>query len=83
MTFAYLIQKAVPIICQLLGSKNISDVLESIDFFVTGFEFGVNNSMLGVRRMLALIWSKEDAIKDAVVAAYKRLYLSPQGGNQR
>lgn len=56
----------------------MTDVLESIDFFVTGFEFGLSSTMAGIRRMLALIWSKEQSIKEAVVNAYKRLYVNNQ-----
>ena len=59
----------------LLGSKQSTDILEAIDFFVSAFEFGVQNSMLGVRKMLSLIWSGEATIREAVVAAYKRLYI--------
>ena len=81
--FATQIQAAVPVICQLLGSKTNTDILEAIDFFVTGFEFGVTLTMIGIRRMLHLIWSRESSVKEAVVSAYKRLYLNPQGGNQR
>nr|KAG5706434.1 hypothetical protein BaRGS_032827 [Batillaria attramentaria] len=52
LAFARQIQEAVPIICQLLGSKNTSDVFESIEFFVTSYEFGVSAALLGIRRML-------------------------------
>ena len=83
LTFIGQIEKAVPVVCQLLGSQNTTDVMEAIEFFVTSFEFGVANAMMGIRRMLVLIWSKENNIKDAVVAAYKRLYLNPQGNNVR
>ncbi|KAK7496786.1 hypothetical protein BaRGS_00011995 [Batillaria attramentaria] len=83
LAFARQIQEAVPIICQLLGSKNTSDVFESIEFFVTSYEFGVSAALLGIRRMLVLIWSKEQSVKDAVVAAYKRLYLESTSGSQR
>ncbi|XP_053379231.1 condensin complex subunit 1-like [Mercenaria mercenaria] len=83
LAFATQLQAAVPVISQLLGSKNLTDVMEAIEFFVTGFEFGLTATMIGIRRMLPLIWSKESGIKDAVVAAYKRLYLNPQGGNAR
>ncbi|XP_060583069.1 condensin complex subunit 1-like isoform X2 [Ruditapes philippinarum] len=83
LAFATQLQAAVPVISQLLGSKNLTDVMEAIEFFVTGFEFGLTATMIGIRRMLPLIWSKEAGIKDAVVAAYKRLYLNPQGGNAR
>uniref|UniRef100_A0A4W5PTR2 Uncharacterized protein n=1 Tax=Hucho hucho TaxID=62062 RepID=A0A4W5PTR2_9TELE len=33
--------------------------------------------------MLRLVWSTDAAIKDAVVQAYRRLYLNPQGDNTR
>ncbi|XP_052083099.1 condensin complex subunit 1-like isoform X2 [Mytilus californianus] len=83
LLFATQIQKAVPMICQLLGSKSITDVLEAVEFFITGFEFGLGIMMMGIRRMLPLIWSRESGIKEAVVGAYKRLYLSPADSNQR
>ena len=31
---------------------------QAIDFFVSAFEFGLLGAMIGVRRMLALIWSQ-------------------------
>ncbi|XP_071805504.1 condensin complex subunit 1-like [Asterias amurensis] len=83
VTFAAQIQQAVPILCELLSSKINSDVLEAIEFFVRAHEFGVMSALEGIRRMMVLVWSKEQGVKDAVVAAYKRLYLNPQGGTQR
>lgn len=70
-------------ISQLLGSKSITDVLEAVEFFITGFEFGLSIMMIGIRSMLPLIWSRESGIRDAVVGAYKRLYLNPSDTNQR
>lgn len=81
--FAQQIQEAVPRICHLLGSKSVTDIMEAIEFFVTGYEFGVLATIQGIRRMLLLIWSKEQNVKDAVVAAYKRLYFNPDSGNAR
>ena len=31
--------------------------------------------MIGVKQMLSLVWSRESAVKEEVVAAYKRLYI--------
>ena len=81
--FSKIIQESLPVVCQLLGSKQNTDILEAIDFFVSAFEFGLVNAMLGVRKMLALIWSTEPSIRDAVVAAYKRLYVNMDAGNPR
>ncbi|KAK3602734.1 hypothetical protein CHS0354_017179 [Potamilus streckersoni] len=83
LAFATLIQEAIPIISQLLGSKTTSDILEAVEFFVTGYEFGLTASIVGIKKMLLLVSSKEPGIKEAVVAAYRRLYLSPEGGNER
>merc|ERR1719458_1782467 len=76
--FSKIIHKALPVVAMLLGSKQSTEILEAIDFFVSAFEFGVQNSMLGVRRMLSLIWSGEATIREAVVAAYKRLYIESE-----
>jgi condensin complex subunit 1 len=38
------IHKAIPIICELLGSKNSSDVLEAIQFFVTAQHFKIEKA---------------------------------------
>lgn len=83
LAFAMETEKAFPVICRLLGSENVSDVLGAVDFFVTGFKFGLSSAMQGVRRMLPLIWSKESGVKEAVVDAYKKMYLSPEGNNER
>jgi len=83
LNFNIILNKSLPVIAQLLGSKQETDILEGIDFFVSAFEFGVLNAMIGVRRMLSLIWSTEKKIKDAVVSAYKRLYINPNQNNAR
>lgn len=83
MHFQTQMEKAVPTLCQLLGSKTISDVNESIEFFVVASEFGLQSAIEGVRRMLVLIWSRDSAVRDAVVGAYKGLYLDPEAPNAR
>ena len=75
LAFTVTLNEALPTVCTLLGSKQISDVQEAINFFVTAFEFGLLNAMLGVRKMLSLIFSREQNVQSAVVAAYKRLYI--------
>ena len=83
LNFATALNEALPIICLLLGSKQISDVQEAINFFVSAFEFGLLNAMIGVRKMLSLIFSREAAVKATVVSAYKRLYIeSASNGNK-
>ncbi|BFZ23473.1 hypothetical protein BsWGS_26512 [Bradybaena similaris] len=83
LTFAYQVQQCIPVICQLLGSKNVTDVLEAVQFFVTAVEFGLSAGVVGLRRMMALVWSQEATVREAVVAAYRTLYLEPKEKNQR
>ena len=72
-----LIEEAVPTICQLLGSKNASDITETINFFVSATNFQVESANIGIRKMLMLIWSKESSIKESVIDAYYNLYVNP------
>ncbi|XP_046850199.1 condensin complex subunit 1-like isoform X2 [Xenia sp. Carnegie-2017] len=76
-------QQALTHVSRLMASHVATDVHESIDFVVIAQEFGLNNALLAVRRLLNLIWSKDNSIKSKVVDAYKRLYLDPPVQGQR
>lgn len=76
MRWRYLYSLQQKILCFLV-------VQEAVQFCVTVCEFSVANSVSGVRKMLPLVWSTDAAIKDAVVQAYRRLYLNPQGDTVR
>ncbi|KAM9724450.1 condensin complex subunit 1 [Menidia menidia] len=82
-TFALQVEKAISVINTMLYWKTTSVVQEAVQFCVTVCEFSVANSVSGVRKMLPLVWSTDAAIKDAVVQAYRRLYLNPQGDSVR
>ncbi|KAL4700428.1 hypothetical protein H8959_014432 [Pygathrix nigripes] len=58
-------------------------VQEVIEFFVMVFQFGVPQALFGVRRMLPLIWSKEPGVREAVLNAFRQLYLNPKGDSAR
>ena len=83
MRFAIQMQKAIKIVCQLLGSKISSDILETIEFFVSANEFGLEDIEHGTRKMLALVWSRDNAVKEAVVRAYRKLYIETCREDQR
>ena len=83
MSFHTQYQQVLMIVCRLLGSQVSSDVHESVEFVVIAYEFGLKNALLGVRRMLSLVWSKDNDIKTKVMDAYTRLYLNPQAQGQR
>uniref|UniRef100_A0A671WJ58 Condensin complex subunit 1 n=1 Tax=Sparus aurata TaxID=8175 RepID=A0A671WJ58_SPAAU len=82
-TFALQVERAISVINTMLYWKTTSVVQEAVQFCVTVCEFSVANSVSGVRKMLPLVWSTDAAIKDAVVQAYRRLYLNPQGDTVR
>ncbi|XP_065532365.1 condensin complex subunit 1 isoform X2 [Lathamus discolor] len=81
--FSMKITEALSLISKLMYENCVSVVQEAIEFFVTVSQFGVPEALSGVRRMLPLIWSKEPGIKEAVLNAYRRLYLSPSGDSER
>ncbi|NWY49175.1 CND1 protein, partial [Chionis minor] len=81
--FSVKITEALSLISKMMYENCVSVVQEAIEFFVTVSQFSVPQALLGVRRMLPLIWSKEPGIKEAVLNAYRRLYLSPSGGSER
>lgn len=76
LSFVTQIQAVIPKLSKILISKTQTDVLEVISFFVTCYEHGFTDMFVGIRKMLSVILYSEKTIKDAVVDAYKRLYLN-------
>ncbi|XP_065194710.1 condensin complex subunit 1-like [Sycon ciliatum] len=79
--FSEKMQNAIPILCQLLGSKSTTDIMEAVEFFVAAHQFGLAAASQGVRKMIMLMWSSEENVKTAAVEAYRRLYLQPMDIN--
>lgn len=78
ITFVQLVSSAIPVICELLHSRQTTDTVEAIDFFTSAFQFGMADAIIGVRQMLVLVWSRDQAVRDAVAVAYRKLYLSTE-----
>ncbi|XP_053154023.1 condensin complex subunit 1 isoform X2 [Hemicordylus capensis] len=81
--FSAKITEALSMVSKMMYESSVSVVQEAIEFFVIVSQFGVPQAVLGVRRMLPLIWSKEPGVREAVLDAYRRLYLSPSGDSER
>ncbi|KAL8202753.1 UNVERIFIED_CONTAM: Condensin complex subunit 1 [Gekko kuhli] len=81
--FSVKITEAMSLVSRMMYESSVSVVQEAIEFFVIVSQFGIPQAIVGVRRMLPLIWSKEAGIRDAVLNAYRRLYLNPSGGSER
>lgn len=82
--FAKQMKTIVPTLCDLLRSPTVSDVQETIAFFVSAHRFGVEDASVGLREMLPLMWSAEAGVREAVVSSYREVYFDAKsGGNSR
>nr|XP_020013842.1 condensin complex subunit 1 isoform X4 [Castor canadensis] len=82
-SFSQKITEAIGIISKMMYENTTTVVQEVVEFFAMGFQFGVPQALFGVRRMLPLIWSKEPGVREAVLNAYRQLYLNPKGDSAR
>ncbi|XP_040834711.1 condensin complex subunit 1 [Ochotona curzoniae] len=82
-SFSRKITEAIGVISKMMYENTSTVVQEVIEFFVMVFQFGVPQALFGVRRMLPLIWSKEPGVREAVLNAYRQLYLNTKGDSAR
>ena len=75
MEFTSIMCSCVPVIAQLLGPKNSSDVIESLQFLTSAYQFSLKAAPEAVRKALALVWSSDQHISEALVMMYKKLFL--------
>ena len=78
--FIDVLYAATPVVCQLLSSKNKSEVIEAMDFFVVVDAYKVEAARTGVRRMLRLIWTKGNSdegkgVQTHLIDCYKGLFF--------
>lgn len=80
LKFIEVLHGATSVICQLLGSKNKSEVIEAMDYFEIGDAYNIEQNKLGIRRMLRLIWTKGNSdegkgVQNHLIECYKRLFF--------
>ena len=80
LKFIDLLHDATGTVCQLLGSKNKSEVIEAMDFFEIGDAYNIEQNKVGIRRMLRLIWTKGNSdegkgVQTHLIECYKRLFF--------
>ncbi|CAG8435255.1 1824_t:CDS:10 [Scutellospora calospora] len=78
--FIHQVHTAIPNLCQLLGSTAKSEVLESMEFFVTAHAYKMEFAIEGIKRMLHLIWIKDNndegkGIRKHLIESYHKLYI--------
>lgn len=80
MRFIEVLHGAITIVCQLLGSKNKSEVIEAMDFFVICDAYKIEPARVGIRRMLRLIWTKGNSdegkgVQNHLIECYRGLFF--------
>ncbi|KAJ6443590.1 condensin complex subunit 1 [Purpureocillium lavendulum] len=80
LKFIDVLHDATGIVCQLLGSRNKSEVIEAIDYFEIGDAYNIERNKVGIRRMLRLIWTKGNSdegkgVQTHLIECYRRLFF--------
>ncbi|KAK1960784.1 hypothetical protein LY78DRAFT_329121 [Colletotrichum sublineola] len=80
LKFIDVLHEATGIVCQLLGSRNKSEVIEAMDYFEVGDAYNIEQNKVGIRRMLRLIWTKGNSdegkgVQSHLIDVYKRLFF--------
>ncbi|CBF82679.1 condensin subunit YCS4 [Aspergillus nidulans FGSC A4] len=78
--FIEVLHAASNIVTQLLSSKNKSEAIEAMDFFVMLDAYKVETARTGIRRMLRLIWTKGNSdegkgVQTHLIDCYKGLFF--------
>ncbi|CAR28118.1 ZYRO0D14256p [Zygosaccharomyces rouxii] len=83
------IHESLKLAANLLFSRNRNEVLETMDYFVLADAYGLEPSIIGVKKMLHLVWMKGTNdegtnISSHLVSCYEQLFLTaPDGFNYR
>lgn len=80
MRFIEVLHDASPVICQLLMSKNKSEVIEAMDFFMVADAYKIETAKTGIRKMLHLIWTKGNSdegkgVQTHLIECYKSMFF--------
>jgi len=80
LKFIQVIHDASPVATQLLASKNKSEVIEAMDYFVIIDAYKIETARSGIRRMLRLIWTKGNSdegkgVQNHLIECYKGLFF--------
>lgn len=81
LAFIEILHEASPAINQLLLSKNKSEVIEAMDFFMVADAYRIETARNGIRKMLHLIWTKGNSdegkgVQTHLIECYKSIFFS-------
>lgn len=80
LRFIEVLHTGSAVVSQLLSSRNKSEVIEAMDFFVVLDAYKVETARSGIRRMLRLIWTKGNSdegkgVQTHLIDCYKGLFF--------
>ncbi|KAJ5288481.1 hypothetical protein N7478_001511 [Penicillium angulare] len=80
LRFIEVLHSGSAVVSQLLSSRNKSEVIEAMDFFVMLDAYKVETARSGIRRMLRLIWTKGNSdegkgVQTHLIDCYKGLFF--------
>ncbi|KAJ1981931.1 condensin complex non-SMC subunit Cnd1 [Dimargaris xerosporica] len=84
LRFVHQLHDAIPILGQLLASTNKSEVMEAMDFFVAAYHYQIADAAQGIRKMVHLVWTKDNAsdevkgVKTKLIDCYYKIYMMPR-----
>lgn len=76
VAFIRTLMATVPTLQQLLASGTISDINEAVNLITMLYNFKIDGSPAGLRSMLPLVFSREEAVRKAVVEATALVFLA-------
>ncbi|KIO11298.1 hypothetical protein M404DRAFT_127590 [Pisolithus tinctorius Marx 270] len=88
LVFIRMIEGSMEVITQLLASTNKAEVLEAMEFFRVAHVYEFDGAGVGIKRMLHLIWSKDNnqtsedgkelkGVRSRLLECYRNLYFDP------
>lgn len=75
IAFALLVSEAAKDIERPLFGQSSMEAVEAIEFFTTAYQFSAGDSRRVIKEMIPLIWSRTPGIKEAIIEAFKNLYV--------
>lgn len=79
--FLELIDNSLDTMVELLETTAIGDMQEAVEFFITAYQFNIDNSNKGVLAMLKIMQRNEQDRKEVIIDAFKTIYLKTDSKN--
>ncbi|KAJ8939307.1 hypothetical protein NQ314_011165 [Rhamnusium bicolor] len=81
VAFLKLIDSAIVPMTELLETTAIGDMHEAIEFFISAYQFNIDNASVGILAMLKIMQRNEQERKEHIVKAFKTIYLNTDTTN--